>query len=121
MLLEFKNLTIRNATVNDAYLLAKWWNDGKVMEHAGWPLGIGQTAEEIDEKIKNLPNTTPDLLDIYEMFLECKNKGCKFVVMEVSSHSLSLGRINGIKFDIAGFTNLTFSPTISPIVLFSKG
>lgn len=51
MLLKFKNLTIRNATVNDAELLATWWNDGKVMAHAGFPNGIGQTAEQIADGI----------------------------------------------------------------------
>lgn len=51
MLLKFNNLTIRNATVNDANLLAKWWNDGKIMAHAGFPLGTGETPEKIAEKI----------------------------------------------------------------------
>lgn len=52
MLLQFKNLTIRNAVMEDADLLSSWWNDGKVMAHAGFPNGIGETAEEIAEKIK---------------------------------------------------------------------
>lgn len=52
MLLQFKNLTIRNATVKDADLLSSWWNDGKIMAHAGFPNGIGETADEIAEKIK---------------------------------------------------------------------
>ena len=52
MLLQFKNLTIRNATVKDAGLLSSWWNDGKIMAHAGFPYGIGETADEIAEKIK---------------------------------------------------------------------
>ena len=52
MLLKYKNLTIRNATVNDASLLAKWWNDGTVMAHAGFPNGTGQTEEQIAESIK---------------------------------------------------------------------
>lgn len=52
MLLEFKNLTIRNATVEDADLLSSWWNDGKIMAHAGFPNGTGETANEIAEKIK---------------------------------------------------------------------
>lgn len=51
MLLEFKNLRIRNATREDACQLAIWWNDGKVMAHAGWPNGTGETEEEIAEKI----------------------------------------------------------------------
>lgn len=52
MLLQFKNLTIRNATVEDADLLSSWWNDGKIMAHAGFPNGIGETACEIAEKLK---------------------------------------------------------------------
>lgn len=52
MLLQFKNLTIRNATVKDADLLSSWWNDGKIMAHAGFPNGTGEMADEIAEKIK---------------------------------------------------------------------
>ena len=35
MFIRNNNLTIRNATSNDASILCKWWNDGKVMAHAG--------------------------------------------------------------------------------------
>ena len=52
MLLQFKNLTIRNATVRDADLLSSWWNNGKIMTHAGFPNGTGETADEIAERIK---------------------------------------------------------------------
>ena len=48
---QFENLTIRNATVEDADLLATWWNDGKIMAHAGFPNGIGETSQCIAEKI----------------------------------------------------------------------
>ncbi len=41
------NLTIRNATMNDAGLLCRWWNDGSVMAHAGFPNGFGTTEERI--------------------------------------------------------------------------
>ncbi len=46
MYIRNNNLTIRNATSNDASILCKWWNDGKVMAHAGYPNGLG-TSEEI--------------------------------------------------------------------------
>ena len=52
MLLQFKNLVIRNATVKDADLLSSWWNDGKIMAHAGFPNGTGETADEIAARIK---------------------------------------------------------------------
>ncbi len=40
-------LLIRNAEPGDAELLAGWWNDGKVMAHAGFPLGIGTTPDAV--------------------------------------------------------------------------
>ena len=51
MLLQHKDLTIRNVTMEDAPQLENWWNDGKIMAHAGFPLGTGKTAEEIAAKI----------------------------------------------------------------------
>lgn len=52
MLINYKNLRIRNATVKDSHLLALWWNDGKIMAHAGFPYGTGETAENIAERLK---------------------------------------------------------------------
>ena len=47
MLLTQGALTIRNAETADAPTLCGWWNDGAVMEHAGFPHGLGTTAEKI--------------------------------------------------------------------------
>lgn len=52
MLLTYENLTIRNATIDDASQLSVWWNDGSIMAHAGFPKGTGQTVEEIADSIK---------------------------------------------------------------------
>ncbi len=60
-----------------------------------------------EDEIINLPNTTPDILTIYKLLLNAKEKGCKTIVMEVSSHALSLGRIDGLNFSLGAFTNLT--------------
>ena len=65
---------------------------------------IGFFFEE--EKIE-LPNTTPEILTIYKLFLEAMEKGCTTIVMEVSSHALSLERVAGLEFQIGAFTNLT--------------
>lgn len=51
MKLTYKNIQIRNAAEEDALLLAQWWNDGNIMAHAGFPLGLGTTAEQIAEDI----------------------------------------------------------------------
>jgi len=53
MYLKADNLVIRNATVEDAPTLCKWWNDGKVMAHAGFPNGLGTTTQIIAEKLSN--------------------------------------------------------------------
>ncbi len=53
MYLKYGNLTIRNALLDDAEQLARWWNDGRIMEHAGFPNGTGQTVQEIADSLKN--------------------------------------------------------------------
>ena len=68
---------------------------------------IGTIGFYLKNKITDLPNTSPDLCDLYEMFIEAYNNGYKHIAMEVSSQALSYGRFKGIKFDYAIFTNLT--------------
>ena len=51
MFLRNHNLTIRNATLEDASILCKWWNDGKVMAHAGFPNGLGTRKDNIIQQI----------------------------------------------------------------------
>lgn len=53
MNLIYNNITIRNATAEDAALLAGWWNDGSVMAHAGFPNGLGTTAEKVARGLEN--------------------------------------------------------------------
>ncbi|MBQ9733423.1 MAG: GNAT family N-acetyltransferase [Clostridia bacterium] len=45
--IKYINLTIRPATAADVPQLAAWWNDGKVMAHAGFPLGLGISEAEV--------------------------------------------------------------------------
>jgi RimJ/RimL family protein N-acetyltransferase len=51
MFIHNNNLTIRNATSKDASILCKWWNDGKVMAHAGFPKGLGTSEEVIIQQL----------------------------------------------------------------------
>lgn len=68
---------------------------------------IGTIGFYMDEKVRDLNNTTPDILEIYEMLLECKKNKIEYVVMEVSSHSLSMHRVEGLSFMYGIFSNLT--------------
>jgi UDP-N-acetylmuramyl-tripeptide synthetase len=52
-------------------------------------------------------HTTPDAVTLHEMLKQFHAAGARAVAMEVSSHGLDQGRVNGAKFDIALFTNLT--------------
>jgi len=50
--LEQDRLRIREAQAEDAELLCRWWNDGTVMAHAGFPNGLGTTPEKIRAELK---------------------------------------------------------------------
>ena len=47
MELAHGSIRLRDAAADDAAQLAKWWNDGAVMAHAGFPNGLGTTPERI--------------------------------------------------------------------------
>lgn len=68
---------------------------------------IGTNGFYINKFIKKLPNTTPEIIDIYELLIECKKNNCEYVCLETSSHGLDQNRLANLKFDYAVFTNLT--------------
>jgi RimJ/RimL family protein N-acetyltransferase len=52
MKIEKENLRIRVAKPEDAKTLCTWWNNGEVMAHAGYPIGLGITEKEVVALIK---------------------------------------------------------------------
>jgi len=42
MNIQSEKIRIRNATADDAQVLSKWWNNGKIMAHAGFPNDLGR-------------------------------------------------------------------------------
>lgn len=46
-MIQYENLTIRKAEKKDAKQLVQWWNDGAVMAHAGFPMGLGTNEEKV--------------------------------------------------------------------------
>lgn len=68
---------------------------------------IGTIGFYIGDKVCDLPNTTVDICDTYDLILQAYDQGCNNVIMEVSSHALAMGRIKTLHFDYAIFTNLT--------------
>ncbi len=68
---------------------------------------IGTNQTIIGEKIIESSRTTPESLDLFEIFSQMVQSGGEYVVMEVSSHSLELGRVYGVTFETAVLTNIT--------------
>lgn len=58
MNIKQNGITIRNATTEDAALLCKWWNDGAVMAHAGFPNGVNTTVERIQASLSKDDDAT---------------------------------------------------------------
>ena len=68
---------------------------------------IGTIGFYMDDFVRELPNTTPLIDELYNILLECKENNIEYVVMEVSSHALDLNRVYGLEYDAAGFTNIS--------------
>jgi len=68
---------------------------------------IGTIEYRLAGRILPAVNTTPESLDLYRLFAELEQMGGTFATMEVSSHALALGRVYGMEFHTAVFTNLT--------------
>ena len=68
---------------------------------------IGTNGMFIGDDKYNTSNTTPCVSELYDVLGIAKANGCKQVVMEVSSEALLHNRVEGIKYSIVGFTNIT--------------
>ncbi|MTI49046.1 UDP-N-acetylmuramoyl-L-alanyl-D-glutamate--2,6-diaminopimelate ligase [Sporosalibacterium faouarense] len=68
---------------------------------------IGSIGNLIDGELKRTKNTTPEPLEIQEIFNSMADAEINLCVMEASSHALDLGRVDYCQFDVGVFTNLT--------------
>lgn len=100
--LKLIGITGTNGKTTTCFLLYQ------ALKKAGYKCAyIGTIGFYIDNKKKDLLNTTPDILDLYEMLIECEKEQVEYVMMEVSSHALDMNRVGGLEFDYAIFSNLT--------------
>lgn len=75
---------------------------------AGWKVGlVGTLGARINGKDIPGSRTTPEGIELQRLFSQMVDEEVSLVVMEVSSHALDLGRVNGCEFDAGIFTNLT--------------
>ena len=79
-----------------------------ILEQSGHQTGlIGTIINMIGSEQLPAERTTPESPDLFALLRRMADAGCDTVVMEVSSHSLTLNRVDGIVFDVGIFTNLT--------------
>ena len=68
---------------------------------------VGTNGNMIGQELLHTEHTTPESCDLQRLFRRMADAGCTHAVMEVSSHSLVLSRVAGIRFDVALYTNLS--------------
>jgi UDP-N-acetylmuramoyl-L-alanyl-D-glutamate--2,6-diaminopimelate ligase len=72
------------------------------------PAGIiGTLGSGLVGTLKTTGHTTPDAVNVHATLAEFLAAGARSVAMEVSSHGLHQGRVNGVRFEVGVFTNLT--------------
>lgn len=79
-----------------------------ILEKKGYKVGlIGTNQNMIGSKVLHAERTTPESTELQELFYDMANENVDYVVMEVSSHSLALCRVDAVEFEAGVFTNLT--------------
>jgi UDP-N-acetylmuramoyl-L-alanyl-D-glutamate--2,6-diaminopimelate ligase len=100
--LKLVGITGTNGKTTTATLLYQ------LFKNLGYKVGLVSTIRYLihDKEIK-ATHTTPDAIKLNALFNEMVNEGCEYCFMEVSSHAIDQGRIHGISFMGAVFTNIT--------------
>jgi UDP-N-acetylmuramoyl-L-alanyl-D-glutamate--2,6-diaminopimelate ligase len=79
-----------------------------MLTEAGRPAGfVGTLGYRFGARDLGGGYTTPEASDLFRTLRDMRQEGARAVAMEVSSHALDMGRVNGVSFDVAVFTNLT--------------
>lgn len=100
--LTMLGITGTNGKTTTAFLV-----DGG-LRAAGRVTGVVGTVEtRVAGRALPSERTTPEAPDVQALLALMVERGCDVCVMEVSSHALALGRVDGTVFDVAGFTNLS--------------
>jgi len=100
--LRLIGITGTNGKTTTAYIIRQ------LLEHAGIRCGLMGTVE-VDDGGSRQPAdlTTPGVVEVNRRLARMVANGCAAAVMEVSSHALAQGRVRGVRFDAAVFTNLS--------------
>lgn len=100
--LKLIGLTGTNGKTTTTFLIKQ------ILENVGKKVGlIGTVQNMIGDEAYPAKYTTPDPYELQKLFSQMVEAGCEYCVMEVSSQALAQGRVNGVRFAVGAFTNLT--------------
>jgi UDP-N-acetylmuramoyl-L-alanyl-D-glutamate--2,6-diaminopimelate ligase len=100
--MQVVGITGTNGKTTTAYLTAA------IFDAAGIPCGLlGTVGYRIGQEVREATHTTPEAPEVQNLLREMVDSGCGACAMEVSSHALSLHRVDGMRFAAGVFTNLT--------------
>ncbi|MDE3195583.1 MAG: UDP-N-acetylmuramoyl-L-alanyl-D-glutamate--2,6-diaminopimelate ligase, partial [Acidobacteriota bacterium] len=100
--LRLTGITGTNGKTTTSFLI------DSILRAAGFTTALVGTIEyRLASKVLPAANTTPESLDLHRLFAELDGLGGTHATMEISSHALALGRVYGLEFHTAVFTNLT--------------
>lgn len=100
--LRAAGITGTNGKTTTAYL------SESILVAAGWPAAVFGTIEYRGPGFRlEAERTTPEAPELQSLFARVVQGGWKHAVMEVSSHAIELKRVEGLRFEVAAFTNLT--------------
>jgi UDP-N-acetylmuramoyl-L-alanyl-D-glutamate--2,6-diaminopimelate ligase len=100
--IRLAGITGTNGKTTTSYLI------DSIFRAAGYTTALVGTIEyHVAGEVRPAVNTTPDSLDLYRLLDELAAQNGTHATMEVSSHALQLGRVWGVHFQAAVFTNLT--------------
>ncbi len=68
---------------------------------------IGTNVNIVGKTVTEASRTTPESIEVQQLLADMVEAGCKYAVMEVSSHALCLSRVHGVTFEAAVYTNLS--------------
>ena len=103
-----RRLRVTGVTGTNGKTSVSWWSAKVHSLLAGKPAGlIGTLGSGCFARLKSGPNTTPGAIGLQHLCAGFVDTRVDTVFMEVSSHALDQGRVNGVDFDTAVFTNLS--------------
>ena len=101
-------MTMIGVTGTNGKTSVTWLLKQVIQKVTGQKVGlIGTMENHIGDEVLSTDRTTPESIQLQRLFARMVDAGCRYAVMEVSSHAIALHRVEGIHFAVGAFTNLT--------------